>query len=325
MLRRPLLAFFHTRERRANGLAAGIALATVGWLVLEAPPSPVAADGIRVTNRRAPSLHFTAPAASQALANIVEPVAPSETEVESPADRSLRALRKKMELLERGRKFLEEIPDYTAQFSKQELVNGELLEEQTMLMKCRHKPFSIYLQWLTGDVGRELLYVEGANNGEMLVHGGGWKARLPALSISPTSSLALKESRYPVTNAGLKALVEIILSIHTEDLVRDTIERCEQLPDQDFDGRKCSVFVVYYKNAEVSPTYRKSIVLIDNEWNVPLYTRNFSWPADNVVPETAEELDDATLIEFYTFTDVQFRQQLAEVDFDRSNNEYRFR
>jgi hypothetical protein len=324
MLRWPCLAMFRSSECRANGLAAGIALATIGWLALESPPAPVAADGIRVANRRAPALRLAATSAPQALANVVEPVAPPVAEALSPQEQSLRALRKKMEMLERGRQFLDEIPDYTAQFSKQELVDGELLEEQTMLLKCRHKPFSIYLQWLTGDVGRELLYVEGTNDGEMLVHGGGWKARLPALSISPTSSLAMKESRYPVTSAGLKALVDIILRIHADDLVKNNIERCDQLPDQDFDGRKCAVFVVYYKNAELSPTYRKSIVLIDKAWNIPLYTRNFCWPADQA-PETAEELDDATLIEFYTFTDIQFRQQLAEVDFDRTNAEYRFR
>ena len=70
--------------------------------------------------------------------------------------------------------------------------------------------------------------------------------------------------------------------------------------------------------------YRKSIVLIVKEWNVPLYTRNFSWPGADA-PQIAAELDDATLIEFYTFSDVQFRQQLAEADFDRKNEEYRFR
>ncbi len=46
--------------------------------------------------------------------------------------------------------FLQQTPDYTAQFTKQELVAGELTEEQSIYVKIRHQPFSIYLKWLTG-------------------------------------------------------------------------------------------------------------------------------------------------------------------------------
>ena len=42
-------------------------------------------------------------------------------------------------------------------------------------VKVRHEPFSIYLKWLSGEVGREVLYVDGANDGEMFVRSGGWK------------------------------------------------------------------------------------------------------------------------------------------------------
>jgi len=304
-------------EQKANGLAALIAAGAVGILYLEAPPVPAGADSIRVTAHRAPTLQKSAPA-NQALANIVEHAAPISGTPLSPAQQSEAALRRKIEMLEQGRKFLESIPDYTAQFSKQELVGGELTEEQAIFLKCRHQPFSLYLKWLSGDVGREVLYVDGRHDGDMIVHAGGWKARLPALSISPNSPLALGESRYPVTNAGLLPLIKTILAAHAHDATKDSIKHCEQLPDEEFDNRPCAVFVVEYKNAQLSPVYRKSVVLIDKEWNVPLYTRNFGWP-DGAASQTESELDDATLIEFYTYTDVQFRQQLAEVDFDRTN------
>jgi hypothetical protein len=275
---------------------------------------------VRITKSKSPSIVTT----GQALANIVEPVPAATITQLTPQQQTDQALLRKAEELELGRKFLATIPDYTAQFTKQELVQDELLEEQTILLKCRHQPFSIYLNWLTGDVGREVLYVEGANNGEMIVHAGGWKARLPALSISPDSSLAMKESRYPVTDAGLLALIEIMLRTQADDIAKNNVARCEQLKDQEFDGRMCSVFLVEYKDAQGSPTYRKSVALIDKEWHVPIYTRNFGWP-EGEAPQTADELDDATLIEFYTFTDIQFRQQLAEADFERTNSEYRFR
>jgi hypothetical protein len=235
-------------------------------------------------------------------------------------DPSEQAVRRKIALLEQGRAFLEKIPDYTAQFVKQELVSGELLDEQSIYLKCRHRPFSVYLKWETGDEGREVLYLDGAHDGDMIVHGGGWKARLPSLSISPTSSLAMKESRYPITNVGLLELVKTMLQVHAGDLANNTIARCEALAGQEFDGRPCDGFLVEYRDAATSPIYRKSIVLIDKE----VYTRNFGWP-DARTQATGDALDEATLIEYYTYADLRFRQQLAEADFDRGNEDYRFR
>uniref|UniRef100_A0A7C2JX07 DUF1571 domain-containing protein n=1 Tax=Schlesneria paludicola TaxID=360056 RepID=A0A7C2JX07_9PLAN len=316
-------------EQRANVLAGAIAFGALGILYLEAPPLPAGSDSVRLVTPRTQAIQLQ-PAAprSQALANVPEPgetpVIEISTERElTPAETAERTLKSKIARLEKGRDFLQKVPDYTAQFTKQELVDGELLEEQTIYLKCRHQPFSVYLRWLTGDTGREVLYVDGQNEGNMVVHAGGWKARLPALTISPDSSLAMAESRYPVTKAGILELIHMSLSVHAEDLAKKTFSNCERLADQEFEGRMCSTFMIEYKDATVSPTYRKSVVLIDNEWHVPLYVRNFGWPGP---AQTIDgDLDEATLIEYYTFTDVQFGGRLAAVDFDRTNEEYRFR
>lgn len=317
-----------TPEQRANGLAGLISFAALGLLYLEAPPIPAGSETTRLLAVKSRSLTLQpAKTAVQAMASISEPVltpAVVESAVATPADPVYDVLKRKVEMLEAGRKFLHETPDYTAVFSKQELVGGELLDLQDIYLKCRHQPFSVYLRWLSGDEGREVLYTEGQNNGEMLVHGGGWKARLPSLSISPNSPLAMQESRYPVTKAGLLGTVDIMLECHREDQQSRRLAKCEQLEDQEFDTRMCSVFVVEYASAKVSPTYRKSVTFIDKEWNVPLYTENFGWPTPNETA-TGEELDEATLIEYYTFTEVEFQQQLANGDFDKANEEYRFR
>ncbi len=316
-------------EQRANGMAGFIALTALAILYLEAPPVPAGSGTIRINSvkSRALVLHSASAPSSQVMASISEPApvaANAAIPSSSAASQVTSALQRKVDMLKQGRKFLQATPDYTAVFSKQELVGDQLLELQDISLKCRHAPFSVYLRWLSGDVDRELLYVDGQNDGEMIVHGGGWKARLPALSISPDSSLAMQESRYPVTKAGILGTLDIMLEIHAEDVAKDRLARSEQLADEEFDGRQCAAFLLEYRDATLSPTYRKSITLIDKEWNVPLYTRNFGWPN---VGETAtgDELDEATLIEFYTFTEVEFRQQLATADFDRGNEEYLFK
>ncbi|MDZ4689412.1 MAG: DUF1571 domain-containing protein [Planctomycetaceae bacterium] len=315
------------QEQRANGLAGLIALGALGILYLEAPPLPAGADTVRLSSAKSRALQLQpAKPAVQTTAGVPDAVPVLEISSErplSPQEITERTLKSKIARLKQGRAFLRKTPDYTAQFTKQELVGDELLEEQTIYLKCRHQPFSVYLRWLSGDEGREVLYVDGQHDGQMIVHAGGWKARLPALTISPDSSLAMAESRYPVTKAGILGIIDQILSVHVEDLAKSSFSKCEKLDDQEFDSRKCSTFVLEYKDATVSPTYRKSIVLIDNEWHVPLYVRNFGWPMKGQVIEG--DLDEATLIEYYTFTEVQFRGQLAAADFDRANEEYRFR
>lgn len=233
-------------------------------------------------------------------------------------------LRFKVELLDRGMESFQSVTDYTAKMQKRELVHGELLDAQTMALKIRHKPFSVYLVWLEGDVGREVIYVDGANNGKMIAHDGGWKARIPAFSLTPDGTLAMHDARYPVTSAGLLGLIKVMVGIHREDLTLSNVAVCELDEHQKFDGRPCYQFTTKYKSATESPIYRKSVTLIDHEWNVPLHSRHYEWPREGTeMPD--EELDDATLLESYSFTDVKLRCDLSDHDFDRTNPEYRFR
>jgi hypothetical protein len=233
-------------------------------------------------------------------------------------------LRRKVDLLHKGLAFLESTGSYSAQMSKRELVDGELLPEHTMTLKCRQRPFSVYLLWHTGDPGREVLYVEGENQGRLIGHDGGWKARLPAMSLSPNSGLAMRDSRYPVTKAGLGGLIELMIGVHETDLKLANYSTCDYEPHVAFDGRKCQAFTTVYASSHASPQYRKSITLIDHEWNVPLSSRHYDWPRPGF-DSSAEELDAATLIESYQFTDVDFETRLTEADFDRRNQGYAFR
>ncbi len=91
-----------------------------------------------------------------------------------------------------------------------------------------------------------------------------------------------------------------------------------------FDDRPCHVYVIEYKDRKASDQYRKSIALIDKEWSIPVYTRNFGW-ATGTPPESPEDHDAATLIEFYSYSNVKFRPNLVALDFDHTNEEYKFK
>lgn len=225
-------------------------------------------------------------------------------------------------MLQRGCEKFEHVSDYTATLYKQERIGGELLDGQTMSMKLRHEPFSVYMKWLDGDRGRQLIYVNGQNDGNLLVQLGGVKGRLlGTLSINPTGSQAMAESRYPITGAGLLHLAKKIVEYRQKDLERGTGVHCEMYDNQELNGRPCYMFVTTYESQKYCETYRKAVCYIDKELSMPICVRNYTWAVD-ADPAT---IDDQTLIEFYSYSDIKISQQLSDADFDRTNETYRMR
>ena len=301
-------------EQQANSSAVGIALAALLFLSLESAPRPAGADSFKQA-RSTPTPVVIA---------IRNPTAATLGEQQTPEQLALQTLQQKIELLHKGIAFLSTTPDYTAQFSKLEVVDGVLLDEQTTSMKLSHQPFNVYMKWEDFDTGREVIYGEGLNDGKLLVHPGGWKARLPPISMDPDSSLAKAESRHPITQVGLANLATTIVNSHRRDIERKAIVKCDQAENQTIGGRECLCFVTEFRDAKSSPEYRKSIVMIDKEWSVPVFIKNYAWPTD-AVTAVGDELDTATLIEQYSYTDVKFRAGLTAFDFDRTNEDYSFK
>jgi Protein of unknown function (DUF1571) len=227
-------------------------------------------------------------------------------------------------LLERGIQKLDKLADHTATFYKRERVDGRMGEPQVMQIKVRHKPFSVYMTWLTGDKGRELLYVEGKYDGKMLVKLGGVKGRLvPTLKLDPNGSQAMAESRHPVTNAGLLNLAKKVADYRRKDLKQKAAVKCRLFEDQVLNDRKTYCFVIEYPNAAASKVYRKSVIFVDKEWLVPVCVQNFGWPDGSAVE--AAKLDKETLLEDYRFSSIHLDQKLADSHFDRYNEKYRLR
>ena len=57
---------------------------------------------------------------------------------------------------------------------------------------------------------------------------------------------------------------------------------------------------------------------------MPLQSRHFEWPNEGTrIEET--DVDEATLIESYSFTEIHLRCNLTDHDFERTNQEYHFR
>jgi hypothetical protein len=234
---------------------------------------------------------------------------------------SIEAHRRSITLLEEGVRRLRRVRGYTAELARQEVVEGRLADPQRMTLKLRHEPFSVYMKWLEGAPGQEVLYVEGEHEGNMIVRASGWKGRLGPMKLDPYGRMAMAQSRHPITQCGLLNLAERILEArYTETSWSDGYDCIEELVE--FEGRPCHRFTTVYHSTDVRADYRKSVIYIDQALLYVAKIENYGWPGRDV---PSDRLDAETLLETYAYTNINFETQLAAVDFSTANGEYGLR
>ena len=211
---------------------------------------------------------------------------------------------------------LEKTEGYTATFRKQERIKGELGPVQTLAMKVRHRPFAVYLKFLTSQQGKEVVYAEGRHDNKVIAHGGGISRLLvPRLAVPPDHPLALADSRHPVTEAGLANLTTRL--IHFRQLDLDDPE-AETVLDRVTDSGRARLRSVHsHRVFQTIRPYARVEVLYDPESGFPVDIRNFDWPR----PGHSGALQ---LAEHYAYDDVKLDAELTALDFDPANPSYAF-
>jgi len=205
----------------------------------------------------------------------------------------------------------ERIVGYTCRFQKVENIDGKLCKPETMRMKFRKTPFSVYLKWITEPrKGQEVIYVEGAHKGKAVVHPPGILGILfRKVSIDPLGKTATKHSRRPITMAGMENMISLItgqceeakakgdLTLTYEGLRHDggrpsyVLKRV--LPQNK--GYPCEVLIIY----------------IDAEYLVCVRTDAYDWGGE--------------LISHYFYTDLAVNPGVTDEDFDPNNRAYAYR
>ncbi|MFN9717808.1 MAG: DUF1571 domain-containing protein [Planctomycetota bacterium] len=223
-------------------------------------------------------------------------------------------------LLRDGARFLENIDNYSVVFNKRERLGGDLGKSQTIEMKIRHSPsFGVYMKWRNGDSGRQLLYSEEYEDKKLVVRLGGMKGKLLGpIKLDPGSPEALAEARYPCTEAGLLGMVRQVLAHRENDLKHGQGVSCMRLPNRQCDERECYCFQYDYTSKEFNADYRRSIVLIDTRYHIPMQVINYTWLLETE-GLTEAEMDEQSLIEDYSFSQIDFGRTLIGADFDRAN------
>jgi hypothetical protein len=112
-------------------------------------------------------------------------------------------------LINQSRTRLAGMQNYQARMTRQERVGSTLLPVEDVVLSVRREPFAVRLEWPDGpSKGREAIYSARETSGKLQVHSPG--SLVPRVSLDPNSPLVLKNSRHPITEAGLENLVATV-------------------------------------------------------------------------------------------------------------------
>jgi len=247
-----------------------------------------------------------------------DPAAPQQPP--HPLDPALELAQKGLETIQ------QDIQDYECILVKRERIGDELMPQEFMYTKVRNRkvengrvvvPFSVYMHFLkpTDIKGREVIYVEGLNNGKLRAHEGGNKTWLPSVWLHPESTLAMRNQRYPITEVGI------------ENLVKKLIERGQRekkFPDVDVTFKKnakvndriCTVLEIRHEDQRPQYEFHLAQVFIDDELNVPIRYAAYGWPD--------RPGGEKPVLEEYTYMKLNINKGFTDKDFDSENAEYNF-
>jgi len=220
-----------------------------------------------------------------------------------------------------------DVQDYTCTLIKRERVDGKLLDHEYMFAKIRHevvadgtvvKPFGVYLKFLKPSSvrNRQVIYVAGENKGNLIAKEAGLTGRVVGtVELPPTGMLAMRGNRYPITEIGVRTLVERLIEKGERDRQQGSCS-VRFLQDCKVIDRNCTCLEVVHANYKPCYDFHKAKIFIDYEYNVPIRYEAFGWPAKGE--------SEGELIEEYTYLNFKFNVGLTDLDFSRNNPEYGF-
>ena len=245
--------------------------------------------------------------------------APAETATAAPAaapeEKKPETMQEKMgNLLSKMVAAAKRVKDYTATFTKQEIVDGKQWPLETVFMKAKAKPHCVYLKWIKEpNKGRESLYCQGKYDNEIQAHeGSGFSSIFGTVSLDPTGSMAMKGNRHPITDAGIH---------HTVKLIQDDFALAQKHPEH-------GVIYTNFLEAKVNGQPSYCVLALqpeDKKLGYYAYKAEICIHKKLYLPTSVKIWDHKDkLVEQYTYSNYKINPGLTDADFDKKNKDYDF-
>ena len=202
------------------------------------------------------------------------------------------------------------VKDYTAVFTRSEVLRGKQRLEETIVLKFR-EPLQVYMRWLSeSGKDREAIFVKDRDSDKVFVHEPGWISGHFTVLLPPDGPTILDRSRHPFNEIGIGRMIDLIIS---------TFDKANQAGDLEMrdlgivreDGRSMRVIegVLPMDPAKKYYCYR-AIVTLDEGWRLPVAVKVYDW--------------SDKLVEHYRYTNIQINPGLTDLDFSPENPNYGF-
>ncbi|MCE9527740.1 MAG: DUF1571 domain-containing protein [Planctomycetales bacterium] len=233
------------------------------------------------------------------------------------------------------KRFQADIKDYKCLIVKRERIRGVLNEYEYMYAKIRnHKeeggkissPLSVYLNFQkpANVAGREVIWVEGANNGKLCAHEGGLLGKLPAVWLDPKGPMAMRGNLYPITEIGIENLIAKLIERGSRERAADpkgeatvvTTTKGAKL-GSGANKRPCTILQISHPTDIGGFEFKLAQIFIDDEYNFPVRYIAYGWPVKGQKGDV--------ILEEYNYTNIELNVGLTDSDFEPSNPSYKFR
>lgn len=220
-----------------------------------------------------------------------------------------------------------QVKDYTCWLVMRERIDDRLSDYANAFVKVRHRqvhkgevpvPFSVYLRFTRPAKiqGREVIYVQGRNKGKLIARNGGSRFEHVTVAIDPRSEMAMRQRRYPVTELGIRNLIQRLIESGRQELQFRDID-VKHFNHAKINGRACRAIQLLHPVRREHSRYQLVRLFIDDKLNLPIRFASWDWPQ--------KEGGKPRLLEEYTYVGLKLNVGLTDRDFDHRNENYRFR
>ncbi|MGD9720908.1 MAG: DUF1571 domain-containing protein [Pirellulales bacterium] len=293
-------------KRCISRLALGLTLASssAGQLLAQSPAPPQ--PGVEKASAVTPTTHTS---------SRPEPIGLEQVETGHALLPVIQYARKEQAYLRQA------VRDFTCRLVKRERIHGILQDHQYIDLWVREEvrsgqravvPLSIYMEFLAPKnvSGRRVLFVNGQNDGKMLVRNGGKHFDYVVVDVDPFGESAKEESLVPVTETGFNQILTQMIAVLERHATADPTgqnTRVEQVSGAKLDKRPCKVIRITHPRHQPGFEFHQANVFVDDELHVPVRVDYADFPA--------HEGGTPPLIAEYTYTNLKMNVGLSEASF----------
>lgn len=196
---------------------------------------------------------------------------------------------------------------------------GRTLETDTIDVKFRSQPFSVYMHFHGPNEGREVLFIEGWNGNKLLAHeGSGALSLVGSISLDPESKRAMQSGGRSIRQAGLANLGRGVAAEWAEAIrngIRPDEIKMQRYPEAKLGDRAVEAVEVTLARPATRSRVQTTRFYVDAERKVPVAFQSFGFAAAGQTPPLLEDV---------RYLNVDFDRVPTPQEFDPKNPAYDF-